>query len=94
MQTTLHIHKRTLENLQVILKLAGYNVRYEKGNFKTGFCLLENTKILVINKFSTLDSKINALITLILDAEIDQKLITDDKLNKFLLILQQTKLQL
>ncbi len=86
--------QKTLDSLQAILKFAGYTVRYEKGNFNSAYCLLENTKTMVINKFSTLDAKIIALATIILNIEIAQQTITDDKLKKVLLTLQQTKLQL
>lgn len=91
---TLPINSKTLDSLQTILNQAGYIIRYEKGNFNTGFCMLENTKTMVINKFSTLDAKINALATLIQNTEINQEVISDDKLKKVLLTLQQTKLQL
>ncbi len=90
----LPVNQKTLDSLQAILKLAGYTVRYEKGNFNSAYCLLENTKTMVINKFSTLDAKINALAAIIQNIEISQEIITDDKLNKVLLTLQQTKLQL
>jgi hypothetical protein len=86
--------QKTLENLQALLKIAGYTVRYEKGNFNSGFCLLENTKTMVINKFSSIDAKINALSQLIINAQITQELIPDDKLKKVLYTLQQTKLTL
>jgi hypothetical protein len=87
-------NQSTLEKLQTILKCVGYDVRFEKGNFNTGFCLLENTKTIVINKFSTLDAKINAMAEMLKNLEIAEELITDDKLKKVLHILQQTKLQL
>lgn len=86
--------QKTLDNLQELLKLAGYTVRYEKGNFNSGFCLLENTKTMVINKFSTLDAKINALSQMVINTQIVDELIPNDKLKKVLYTLQQTKLQL
>lgn len=87
-------NQTTLDKLQTLLKCVGYNVRYEKGNFNTGYCLLENTKTMVINKFSTLDAKINAMVKMLKNLEIAEELITDDKLKKVLHTLQQTKLQL
>jgi hypothetical protein len=85
---------KTLDNLQALLKIVGYTVRYEKGNFNSGFCLLQSTKTIVINKFSTIDAKITALSQMILKAQITENAITDDKLKKILHTLQQTKLQL
>jgi hypothetical protein len=86
---TLH----TLEKLETLLKAAGYRVRYEKGNFKTGACLLLNSRVVVINKFSNLESKIHAIVELLSELEIDHKLI-DEKQIAFLHQIKQTKLQL
>lgn len=43
----------------------GYQVRYEKGNFKSGYCILETKKVVVINKFTPLESRINSLTEII-----------------------------
>ena len=83
----------TLEKLEMLLKTAGYKVRYEKGNFKTGACLLQNSRVIVINKFSNLESRILSITELIPELEIDLKLL-DDKQTSFLLQLKQTNLQL
>jgi len=40
-------------------------VRYEKGNFKSNFCILEDKKVVVINKFSVLESRIQSLLEII-----------------------------
>lgn len=77
----------------MLLKSAGYKVRYEKGNFKTGACMLLNSKIIVVNRFSNLESKIMSLAELIRELEIDHNLL-DDKQVTFLQQLKQTKLQL
>lgn len=77
----------------MLLKTAGYKVRYEKGNFKTGACLLQNSKMIVVNRFSNLESKILALAELMRDLEIDYNLL-DDKQVTFLQQIKQTKLQL
>ena len=54
-----------LKKLEDLLKQGTYEVRYEKGNFKSGFCILEEKKVVVINKFSTLESRIQALVEII-----------------------------
>jgi hypothetical protein len=83
----------TLEKLELLLKTGGYKVRYEKGNFKTGACLLQNSKIIVINRFSNLESKILSIAELARELEIDHNLL-DEKQVAFLQQLKQTKLQL
>jgi hypothetical protein len=87
------ITNHTLEKLEMLLKTAGYKVRYEKGNFKTGACLLQNSKIIVVNKFSNLESRILALTELLQELEVDHKLL-DEKQVVYLLQLKQTNLQL
>jgi hypothetical protein len=83
----------TLEKLELLLKTSGYKVRYEKGNFKTGACLLQNSRIIVINRFSNLESKILSIVELARELEIDHALL-DEKQIAFLQQLKQTKLQL
>ena len=87
------ISNHTLEKLEQLLKDLGYSVRYEKGNFKTGSCLIENSKIVVVNKFSNLESKIGALIELIKTFELEEAIL-NEKQKTFYYSLQQTKLQL
>ena len=83
----------TLEKMELLLKSVGYKVRYEKGNFKTGACLLLNSKMIVVNRFSNLESKILSLAELLRELEVDHNLL-DDKQIAFLQQLKQTKLQL
>lgn len=89
----LTLTNHTLEKLEVLLKTTGYKVRYEKGNFKTGACLLQNSKVIVVNRFSNLESKILALAELMRELELDYNLL-DEKQVIFLQQIKQTKLQL
>jgi hypothetical protein len=83
----------TLEKLELLLRSLEYKVRYEKGNFKTGACVIESSKVVVVNKFSTLESKINSLAELIQSMQTDDSLL-DEKQKQFLYVLKQTSLQL
>jgi hypothetical protein len=83
----------TLEKLELLLKAAGYRVRYEKGNFKTGACLLQSSRMIVVNKYANLESKIAAVAELARTLDIDYKLL-DEKQAAFLQQLKQTQLQL
>ena len=89
----LTITNHTLEKLEMLLKTTGYRVRYEKGNFKTGACLLQNSRVVVVNKFSGLESKILAISELARDLDIDYNLL-DEKQTHFLQQIKQTKLEL
>ncbi|HZX59569.1 MAG TPA: hypothetical protein VFE54_12615 [Mucilaginibacter sp.] len=83
----------TLEKLEILLRTAGYKVRYEKGNFKTGACMLLESKIVVVNKFSNLESKIHAIAELIRELDIDYSLL-DEKQVAYIQQIKQTRLQL
>lgn len=59
------ITQYNLDKIENLLEELGYKVRYEKGNFKTGACVIQNTKVIVVNKFSNLEIKINSLVQIL-----------------------------
>ena len=61
----LRYNPHTQKKIERIFEEGGYTVRYEKGNFNSGFCVLENKRVVVINKFHPLDAKINSLIEIL-----------------------------
>jgi hypothetical protein len=89
----LTLTNHTLEKLELLLKSAGYRVRYERGNFKTGACMLQHNRMVVINKFSDLESRIQSIAALAGELEIDTNML-DEKQTAFLHQLKQTKLAL
>jgi hypothetical protein len=52
----------TLKKLEDLLKESGYMVRYERGNFVAGYCILESKKVIVINRYYETEARINNLI--------------------------------
>ena len=85
--------QHTLDKLESLLKALGFKLRYEKGNFKTGACILEQSRVIIVNKFSNLENKILALADLLQNNETDDSLL-DEKQKAFLYLLKQTKLEL
>jgi len=67
----------TLKKIQGIFDELEYKIRYEKGNFQSGYCIVENKKIAVVNKFFDTESKINCLIDILGTIEVDVKKLTD-----------------
>ncbi|MDB5193174.1 MAG: hypothetical protein JWQ96_2737 [Segetibacter sp.] len=55
----------TLNKLEKILSESDYVIRYERGNFQSGYCVLEAKKVVVLNKFLNVEGKINTLIEII-----------------------------
>ncbi|RMG69372.1 MAG: hypothetical protein D6722_10520 [Bacteroidetes bacterium] len=76
----MRITRNTQEKLQTILKDQGYSIRYEKGNFKGGYCVVQAQKMIIINKFHPLESKIGTLAEIIRDLEIDESALTPDQI--------------
>ncbi|MES2734453.1 MAG: hypothetical protein V4714_22085 [Bacteroidota bacterium] len=51
--------------LEDIFAESDYILRYEKGNFKSGFCVLKETKVVIVNKYYPMEGKINCLIDIL-----------------------------
>lgn len=54
-----------------------YTLRYEKGNFKSGYCVLKDQKIIIVNKFYTTEGKINALLDILRNVHLDGRRFTE-----------------
>ena len=57
--------KQFQKKLELLLESQDYKIRFEKGNFKSGYCIIRNNKVIIINKYFTVEGKINALIEII-----------------------------
>ncbi|MCZ2394523.1 MAG: hypothetical protein LC105_11750 [Chitinophagales bacterium] len=80
---------QTLQKIEAIFKSNQYLIRYEKGHFNSGFCLLKDKRVIVVNKFFNVESRILCLIDLLQEIEIDTQLLDDDKLLKLYLSLTE-----
>ena len=60
-----------LEKLERILDESGYILRYERGTFQSGYCILEARKVVVLNKFLQLEGKISTMMDIIPQLQID-----------------------
>jgi hypothetical protein len=68
----------TLDKIEKIVEECGYIVRYERGSFQSGYCILEQRKVVVLNKFLQLEGRINTLIDLIPQLQIDAEALTPE----------------
>ena len=68
----------TLDKLETIPEQAGYTLRYERGTFQSGYCILEDRKVVVLNKFLPTEGRINTLIDLIPQLEISYRPLTEE----------------
>ena len=68
----------TLDKLETIVEEAGYVLRYERGTFQSGYCILEERKVVVLNKFLQLEGRINTMLDLIPQLEINTDLLSEE----------------
>jgi len=68
----------TLDKLEAIPEQSGYVLRYERGTFQSGYCILELKKVVVLNKFLQIEGRINTLVDLIPQLDIREELLTDE----------------
>ena len=66
----------TLNKVEGLIEESGYIVRYERGSFQSGFCILEDRKVVVLNKFLQLEGRINTLIDLVPQLRIEAEALT------------------
>lgn len=71
-------NKTTLQKMETLFGEIGYTVRYEKGNFQSGYCIVEQRKIAIINKFYDTEARINTLIDILSRVQIDTATLTED----------------
>ncbi|MEM9834904.1 MAG: hypothetical protein AAF828_00295 [Bacteroidota bacterium] len=57
--------RHSLKKLETLFSEIEYTVRYERGNFQSGYCLVENRRIAVINKFYDIEGRINCLLEIL-----------------------------
>jgi hypothetical protein len=67
MKYTQHI----LDKIEKIAEESGYVIRYERGTFQSGYCILQDKKVVVLNKFFQTEGRINTLIDLMPQLDIN-----------------------
>jgi hypothetical protein len=68
----------TLDKLETIIEQSGYVLRYERGTFQSGYCILESKKVVVLNKFLQTEGRINTVIDLIPLLDVKPDVLTEE----------------
>ncbi len=82
--------KHTLQKIEELFKELNYAVRYEKGSFHSGYCLVEGKQIAIVNKFFETDARINTLIDILDKIEVHTEGVSEKSL-KLLKEIQKAK---
>jgi len=61
-----------LTKLEDMIAESDYTLRYERGQFKSGYCILRDQKVMIVNKFYSIEGKINAILDILKGLEMDQ----------------------
>jgi hypothetical protein len=61
----LKMNAATLTRAEKMIEESGYVLRYERGTFQSGYCILEQKKVVVLNKFLQTEGRINTLIDIL-----------------------------
>ena len=85
--------KQFQNKLEDLFAESQYILRYEKGNFKSGYCVIKEKGVVIINKYYPLEGKINCLIDIIRTLSLDLGRFSESN-RKFYLELTQTELAL
>lgn len=67
----------TLKKIEELFKELSYTVRYEKGSFQAGYCVLEHKKVVVVNRYFDTEGRINSLIEILTQLKIDKENLTE-----------------
>jgi hypothetical protein len=70
--------QNTLDKIEKILDEMEYVVRYERGNFQSGYCILESRKVVVLNKFLQMEGRIHTLIDIIPQMNVNPELLSGE----------------
>lgn len=70
----------TLKKMEQLFEEANFTIRYERGNFNSGYCLLEERRVAVINKFLDTEGRINALVEIMPSVRIKEEELSTEML--------------
>ncbi len=65
-----------LDDLKAVANEMGAKVRFERGDFKGGYCLVKHSKVIVINKLSTTQRKVMTLSAALKELGVDDIYLT------------------
>ncbi len=68
--------KHFLNKLEDVFAESDYYLRYEKGNFQSGYCVLKDKKIVLVNKYYPIEGKINCLLDIMQQVNLDIALLS------------------
>jgi len=83
--------KHLLKKIEELFEEMGYTIRYAKGSFNSGYCIVENQKVAVINKFFDTEGRVGVLLEILSNVEVDQETLTEKGAKTYKQVTKQGK---
>jgi hypothetical protein len=83
--------QHTLDKIEKIIEDSGYIIRYERGTFQSGYCILQEKRVVVLNKFLQTEGRINTLIDLMPQLDIHFDSLTHESQKMFDEVMSQVQ---
>ncbi|MEZ4909639.1 MAG: hypothetical protein R2774_02130 [Saprospiraceae bacterium] len=84
--------KTSLQKLENIIKEQNYTIIYEKGTFNSGYCIVEDKNVIVINRFYDTDGRVQILLDILIH-KLDIEDSLDEKSKQFIKYLLKDQLK-
>ena len=68
--------RNNLEKIKTLYNDLGYEVLFEKGQFQSGYCIIEARNLVVINKYFGLEGRIQSLVEILNEIHIEESLLS------------------
>ena len=81
--------KHLLKKIEELFEEMEYTIRYAKGSFNSGYCIVENQKVAVINKFFDTEGRIGVLLEILSNVEVNQEMLTEKGKKTYNQVLKQ-----
>jgi hypothetical protein len=78
-----------LQKLEDLFKALHYTVRYEKGNFQSGYCIVESRNMVVVNKFFDTAGRFGTLVDILIGLKVEPEGLPDKNRDFYLQISRQ-----
>lgn len=75
--------RHNLKKLETLFEELDYTIRYEKGNFQSGYCIVEDRNIAVVNKFFETEGRMNILFEILTNIEVEPDKLTETSAKLF-----------
>ncbi len=78
------------KKIERIFEELGYSIRYEKGRFNSGHCIVHADKIVMINRFFDTEGRARVLLDILLSLkDLDEKKLSDESRKFFNSLVRQ-----